>query len=62
METTATTSQLIAKNGAVWSRPSSSSGEQADNDDDGPGDLALRRMAIPVRETEVQGVFESNSQ
>jgi len=35
MDTTATTSQLIEKNGAVWRRPSSSSGEQqADNDDD----------------------------
>ena len=35
METTGTTSQLIVKNGAVWRRPSSSSGEQqADNDDD----------------------------
>jgi len=34
MDTTGTTSQLIVKNGAVWRRPSSSSGEkQADNDE-----------------------------
>jgi len=33
METTGTTSQLIVKKGAVWRRPSSSSGEQqADNE------------------------------
>jgi len=48
METTGTTSQLIVKNGAVWRRPSSSSGEQqADNDDEWSHDSFILQIIIP---------------